>query len=464
MYLLTSFFSPQDIFLFPLCYLVLFFIIRTKANRVPDRRIRSLYFAGFYFKTLSVFGFTLITHFYFRGGDTNLFYQASKDLRTAIDFDISHIWTVLVTNKIDADHPLAPFFIYDNFEQDITYNYMISATNFMPGKLALIPSYLFNGSYLCINMCFGFFALGGAIRLFKAFIYFYPKLWRELAVACIFLPGVAFWSSGLLKDTLSFGCIGYILYGLVKIIFKKEDYFSSGIVIIISTYLLINIKIYILMALAIGIVIWIFAEINKIIPDKTLRRVFSIMTFAGSIAAAYVLLNYLGSVEGATEYKLDTLMENAESQRQGYAAINQQLTGDSHFRINTSNPVSLFLNSIVATFFRPFLWEVNSPVAILSALESAIFLLITISLLIKAGVGNFFRHIFSDGRILMSFIFAIVFAFAVGSSTANFGALSRYKIPATPFYMIVIVLLFYKAQVPLPRWFNSIINFAVPKN
>lgn len=429
---------------------------------VEDRRIRSLYFKAFHFKVICVIVFTLITSFYFRGGDTILYYQATKDLRAAISDDLNNIWLILKTGRLDINHPLAPYFIYDNFEQDITFNYMVSPSNFMPGKIALIPSFLFGNSYLCINMFIGFFALGGAIRLFKAFHYFYPKLWRELAVACLFLPGVAFWSAGLLKDPITFACIGYILYGLVKIIFKKEDYFISGLIIVICSNLLINMKIYILMALVIGILVWVFAEINKVIKDKTLRRIFSIMTFAGSIAVAFLALNYLGTLESAQEYKLDTLMENAEAQRQGYAAINQQLTGDSHFRINASNPVSLFFNSIVATFFRPYIWEVNSPIALLSAFESAIFLFITVFLIFKTGVKKFFSLIFSDGRILMSFVFAMIFAFAVGSSTANFGALSRYKIPATPFYMIMVVLLFYKGNVPLPRWFNSIINFAVP--
>ena len=87
-----------------------------------------------------------------------------------------NLGVAIKTTKLTEDHPLASYFIYDNFEQDITYNYMISASNFLPGKLALIPSFLFGNSYICINMFFGFFALGGAIRLFKTFYYFYPHL------------------------------------------------------------------------------------------------------------------------------------------------------------------------------------------------------------------------------------------------------------------------------------------------
>lgn len=463
MNLLATFFAPTDIIYFPLCFLLFYFIIRNRANRVRDARIKELYFRAFYFKVICVIVFTLVTQFYFKGGDTNLFYQATKDLRAAIADNPDNFWVALTTNKLTDDNPLTPYFVYDNFEQDITANYMISASNFFPGKLALIPSMLFGNSYICINMFFGFFALGGAIRLFKTFYYFYPHLYRELAIACLFLPGVAFWSSSILKDPVTFGCIGFILYAFTSIFFMKRNYTASVIWILVASYLLFNIKIYILLVLALSLVIWQFAEFNKLIKDRTLRNIFTVMSFGVGVVAGFFLLNYLTSFEAAREYQLDKLMSSAESQRQGYAMINQNLQGDSHFQINTSNSFLLIFGSIVATFFRPFVWEINTPLALLSAIESAIFLFITLYFFLKKGVRKFFGLIFSDGKILMCFVFAMVFAVAVGSSTANFGALSRYKIPCTPFYMIMLLLIYNKAGFAYPRWFEKIVDFAVPQ-
>jgi hypothetical protein len=227
--------------------------------------------------------------------------------------------------------------------------------------------------------------------------------------------------------------------------------------------LLYNIKIYILLVLTLSLVVWFFAELNKSIKEKVLRYIFTTLTFAGSAVVGYLLLNYLTSLEAAREYKLDTLLNSAEAQRRGYEIINQVKQGDSHFTINAGNPVLLFFGSIVATFFRPFIWEINTPIALLSAFESAIFLFLTLYVIFKSGLIKFFSVSFSDGRILMCFIFAFVFAFAVGSSTANFGALSRYKIPCTPFYLLFLLLLYNKKGLPLPRWFERIVNFAVPQ-
>jgi hypothetical protein len=120
--------------------------------------------------------------------------------------------------------------------------------------------------------------------------------------------------------------------------------------------------------------------------------------------------------------------------------------------------VLLVLNSIVATFYRPFVWEINTPIALLSAIESVILLVLTLNFFFKRGFFTFFKAAFSDPLILMCFVFAMVFAVAVGASTNNFGALSRYKIPCMPFYFIMLVLLYKKKELPYPKWFMSIIK------
>jgi hypothetical protein len=54
---------------------------------------------------------------------------------------------------------------------------------------------------------------------------------------------------------------------------------------------------------------------------------------------------------------------------------------------------------------------------------------------------GFLRALFSDSAIFFCFVFAIVFAFFVGSTTLNFGTLVRYKVPCMPFYIIALVLM-----------------------
>jgi len=187
------------------------------------------------------------------------------------------------------------------------------------------------------------------------------------------------------------------------------------------------------------------------------------MTFAASIVIGLLLLNYMTSMESAQQYQLDKIVGQAEYQRKMYADIAQSSGGsDSHFTINTSNPLLMVFGGITATFYRPFIWEINSPIALLSALESSIFLFLTLLFISKKGMKQFFKVPFSEPLILMCFVFAFVFAVAVGISSANFGALSRYKIPCMPFYLIMILLMYHKAGVAYPKWFNKVLDFAVP--
>ena len=280
-------------------------------------------------------------------------------------------------------------------------------------------------------------------------------------MACLFLPGVAFWSAGLLKDPITFGCVGYITYAVLNIFIKKKNIPRSVIWIAIGGILIYFIKVYILLVLLMSLLIWLFAEFNSLVENKTLRSIFAGLTLIASAIVAFLLLNYFTTLEAAQQYQLDNIAGNAEFQRKMYAdiALNKK---DSHFEINTSNPVIMILSGISATFYRPFPWEVNSPIVLLSAMESLIFLSLTIGFMFKKGIKKFFSVPFAEPRILFCFVFSLAFAAAIGTATANFGALSRYKIPCMPFYLIMLMLMYRKENLPYPEWFNRILNFIVP--
>lgn len=180
------FFFIDDLLLVPVCLFFLFLALRYRANRNKDPYLRKMYYKAFYFKIACVLVFTFFTEFYFGGGDTNLYYQGIKDLRAALSDDANNAYLIIQSSFVGKENPLAPYFLYDNYAFDYTFNYMKAPANFFIPRLGVIPSLIFDNSYLCIASCFAFFALGGALRLFKTFYYFYPALRRELAVAIFF--------------------------------------------------------------------------------------------------------------------------------------------------------------------------------------------------------------------------------------------------------------------------------------
>ena len=127
-------FSINDFLVVPLCLVVLYAIVRNRAERPKNAALKKIYYRGFYYKVFFVFAYTIVTELVFKGGDTNLYYQAIKDLRAALSDDFGFIETIATSKSIDIDHPLAPYFYYDNYEHDFTFNYMRSASNFFPYK------------------------------------------------------------------------------------------------------------------------------------------------------------------------------------------------------------------------------------------------------------------------------------------------------------------------------------------
>lgn len=456
--LAIQFFSIEDLILVPICVLVLYGILRSRTSNLQDENLKRIYYKGFYFKVACVLVYTFVTEFYFGGGDTGLYYQGVKNFRTALTADYDLLGTIFTTSHLTDTSPLTPYFLYDNYANDFTYGYMTAPSNFIIPQLALIPSLLFANNYLCISLFFSFFALAGSLRLFKIFYHFYPDARTELALAAVFLPSVGFWSGGLLKDTICFGCVGFLLYGFFNIFIRKKQVFWSVFWILVSGFLLYTIKTYIFLVLMMAITIWIFAETNKLIREPSLRIGFGGITFLVSLVVCYLLFTYFTSAETLRQYQIENIVSTADYQRSNYEQIDRmQSEGSAYYSINASNPVLLVINSIGATFFRPFPWEVRSAAALLSAIEALLFLLLTLHLMIKKGLLVFFRQIFRDPRVIMCFIFAIVFAIGIGASTANFGALSRYKIPCMPFYLIMLILMYRYAEQSYPKWFNRIL-------
>jgi hypothetical protein len=82
---------------------------------------------------------------------------------------------------------------------------------------------------------------------------------------------------------------------------------------------------------------------------------------------------------------------------------------------------------------------------LMSALENTFMILLTLRILLLLGPSIFVR-ISSNPVLVFSFVFSIFFAFALGITTANFGALVRYKIPAIPFFLSMLYILENQAK------------------
>ncbi len=384
-------------------------------------------------------------NFYYGGGDTSMYYQAVLDMHKAISNDFSFVYDIYGNLNVRPDDRLYSYFLYD--ELGFTHYFILNPQNYMVPKFGLFFSFIFFKSYLCISICISFFAFAGAWRLFKMFYDLYPHLHKKIAIAILFLPSVLFWGVSLLKDSICIGALGFFIYAAYQVFFKKRKIAASVVVIIISGYLLFNIKAYIFLCLLPAFLLWLFLDFNKKIKDKTLRTAAKVFMTIASVFAGFFLVQQITSIEAANSFSTDNLFDSIAMQQKSFSYF--EGTG-SNFEVSKFDNsfvglLLLFPQGIVNTFFRPFIWDVRSPLMILSALEAFGFIILTLMAFFKIGILKTFGSIFSDPVALFCFVFAIVFGGIIGFTTYNFGALARYKIPCLPFYLMMLFIIMDKS-------------------
>lgn len=175
-----------------------------------------------------------------------------------------------------------------------------------------------------------------------------------------------------------------------------------------------------------------------------------VMVPVTTVVLVYVVLFVLeGMGDQFDKFALDSALENIELMQGDM--VNNVTYGDNKFDVGKFDGtwlgvVKKFPVATNAALFRPYLWEAKDAVNALSGLENLFMLGLTLYVLYKAGVVFTLRCLGGIPLILMSITFALLFAFAVGVTTANFGALVRFKIPLLPFYVSACFIILYLAK------------------
>jgi hypothetical protein len=440
----------DDFYLVPLCLLALYIIGFRVKSKYKRTELDKYFLPALTVRFVATVLYTLILGYYYKGGDTTMYFRAVLDLHTAVSDNSSLLNDIYGKAKLDPDGELVSYFMFDG--TGVTHYYMYQVSNYMVPRIALPLSFIFSNSYLCISFCLSMFAFGGCWRLFKLFYSFYPHLHKKLAIAILFLPSVLFWSSALIKDSITMGALGFFIYAFYQLFFKRRKVIVNLIIVVLSGFLLFYIKPYIILCAVPGFLVWAYLLLNKNIKDKGFRTfatlLFTLLTIVGSI----YFMQKIATSEIASQYATQNIIKALEAQQSTYS-----LVGDAGSAFNVGSfdnsitgIIKLFPIGLVASLFRPFIWEVRSPIMLLTALEALIFLWLTISCFRYASFQKFRQILAGNPAIVFCLIYSVLFAGLVGMSTLNFGTLARYKIPALPFYLIMLFVVLDKVGKATP--------------
>jgi hypothetical protein len=431
--------AVTDLILFPIYVLLFYLFYAAKRKKITDPVLKKYYLQGFWIKVVGTIAFTVFNLFISKGDSILLYYEEGINITRLILKDASNIKWIFTIGK--------------NFDQNLlsnTFNkgYLLSESNYFVTRLVAVFAFFTFGSYAVINLFFSFISFSGVWRLFKFFYEQYPHLHKKFAVAIIYLPTLVFWCSGILKDPVCMGMLGFMTYALYKASLKREAIFKNILVAIVSATIVGILKPYILFAYLPFFIIFIVLFSFKIIKKRATKLVLVcslfLLAFAGSTILADRLKEELGDLA------LDKLNESVKNTQGSFINMADLAASSFSLGVDFDGSTTSFLKmapaAITATLYRPYLWESKKISTLLSSLESLAMMLFTLYVFVKIGPFVLLGGIIKDPMIFYCFSFAILFAIFVGATTLNFGTLVRYKIPCLPFYIISFILLLERGK------------------
>ena len=428
----------RDLIVTPILLIVIAALAYIIRPRVTDSVTRVYFFPALAVKIFGALCLGLIYQFYYNGGDTYNYHTHGS----------RHVWEAFMDSPLKGMRLL----INDGSNYNDVYRYASKILFFSDPqsyaivKIAAVFDLLTFSSYSSTAILFAVVSFVGLWMFFLTFYEQYPSLHRWLAIASFFIPSVFFWGSGLLKDTVTLGCLGVATYQVYRIFAKKNFGIRHVLLLAISLYGMYSIKIYIILTFLPAVIVWVFLLNLDAIRSPVLKIMLAPFMISSAIVLGYFAMVKAG--EDNAKYSLQNVAMTAKITAYdiGFYTGRDAGSGYSLGELDGTfgSMIRLAPQAINVSLFRPYLWEVKNPLLLLSALESFLLLLLCVYIIVKKNVR--LLAAINNPNVLFALIFSIAFAFAVGVSTFNFGTLVRYKIPLLPFFAVALILILHHSK------------------
>ncbi len=425
-----------DFILFIVYIFIFYLIFYWRRRRYKDPLLRRYQKQGFWIKVFSSLAYSMFVLYFSPGDTTGLFHPEGYNIYKLILKDPSNVYLLFIPGK--------------EFDQALLANinnlgYFREESNYLIAKIVAALSFITFGKFLAINLIFSMMSFTGVWRLFRFFYEQYPRMHKQLAIAIIYLPTFVFWSSGILKDPLCIGAMGWVTYSLYAIFIKRKNVLVNVMIFLLFAYLLVLLKVYIIVSYLPFLIMFLLLQHVTLIKNKALKVVIVLGFIVGSLfsflTVAQTMQKALGNFASEGMIKtIKTYQNNFEAQAD-FATSNFSLGVE--FDGTVYSLVKIAPAAVVATLFRPYLWESKKASTFLSSLESLAIMLLSIYTLIKVGLRKTFVTIVKRPIVMYCLLYSVMFSLFVGATTLNFGTLVRYKIPGLPFYVVSMFFLLY---------------------
>ena len=426
-----QFFTGTDIMMTLIWLLITIAICMYIKSANKDKEHYAYFMRNFYFKLVFAIVFALYYIFFIKGGDTVAFWDAS----------------VRLTNLL-YETPKYFFIEWGQYRDQPDYiNYFTIDTGYPPGwiqreaegyyvsKLMSLINPLTFGSYIANTVFFAFISALASFKLYDFVVSFGIHDYRKLAIYFLFIPSLAFWCSGLSKDTIIMIC----LYTSIPLLFnvfsgKAKVKIFNILIVLFLVYILSNIRSFMILCL-VGPFFFAFnvRMLNKYVENQVARRILNTLILVVGMAFASV---YFGA-ESAQKYLTEAEVTQKDFQN------NPLYTGKKYdLGVVEFTPIGMLKAMPLAVFtgiYRPFPWEALSPGLILNAVESIILFYLTLIFLIN-NRGKRMERIRNTDILTYAVYFVFLMAFMTGFTSIIFGVLVRLRAPLLPFFIMLLTV------------------------
>ncbi|MCB0760514.1 MAG: hypothetical protein KDC12_03250 [Flavobacteriales bacterium] len=437
---------PVEVWEYPMLFLIIVVLFLLsgyiKRKHISYNSAYRYFLWGLWAKVIGGIVFGVIYTLYYSGGDTTSYYECALAFCNLFTNNFSDF----VTAYIEGGTQEVKSIFTGETGSPLWYMFAESKTR-MVIKL-LVPFMLLGmKSYFLTTVLVSVATYGGLWKLYLMFNRYFPGNEGKLALAILFMPSVVFWGSGILKDSFTLALTCYFVVATERLISKHGHRVWNAVLLIVSGFFILNIKPYILMILLPCTLVWMFYARIRRIRNKFFRYIMVPFIYLVIILGSYGALVTMGDSLGkfAPERALKTAVVIQNDLKQEYYDGSSFDIGE--LEATPTSILSKFPQATVAGLYRPFLWESNNVVMLLSGLENLIILGITLLVLISIRWRSLWRIIVDNPIIMYCLFFSVMFAFMIGVTTSNFGALVRFKIPLIPLYMGTMVILLGQLRI-----------------
>jgi hypothetical protein len=299
-------------------------------------------------------------------------------------------------------------------------------------KIVSVIAWVSDDNYWIVSLYCSTISFFAAWHLTKTITRLFPSLRIAACIAFLFFPGVVFWSSGLIKESIAMAALFYLTALFVRLWMNERISLWTIIPVMISFWLIFTLKYYYLAAfipvtVSALAVRWISASL------KIERFAAQLMVWVMLMLCGFALITFLHP--NFAPHKLLAVITSNNALFMSVCAPDDVI----HFYNLKPTWWSMGMNAPWAFFsglFRPFLWEANTIFKAVTAIQNTGLLVLAIlSLPLLVRVKN------SPHRLLVfsMVLYVVLLSVFLALSTPNFGTLTRYNVGYLPFVVLLVM-------------------------